>query len=235
MRQRGGNGDFQHQERRLGAKGSRHVVIGVADARHAGPGQHRNRKSRRQRDQEGACAPARGKGEKGKGQPCRRRQWSDESQHRMHPVADAARPSDRYAGQEADRRADGVAAELKFDGCQDAVQQLGKVVGVDFDDGLRRRKERQRQPRELCGRDLPQAQEQSQRPQPWRTLLQALPETAEQTAAQGRSENAARDDECSDGKAMGTRPLAEIFPQQAGEPKSDPRQTCEYRNAVGQK
>ena len=59
VRQRGRNGDLQHQERRLGAERARHVVIGVADARHARPGEHRDGKAGRQRDQERAGAPAR--------------------------------------------------------------------------------------------------------------------------------------------------------------------------------
>jgi hypothetical protein len=80
----------------------------------------------------------------------------------MHPVADAARPSNRNAGQEADRRADRVAAELKLDGGENAVEQLRKIIGIDFDDRLRRRKERQRQPGKFRGRDLPQGQEQSE-------------------------------------------------------------------------
>ena len=113
-------------------------------------------------------------------QPSGCRQRPDEAQHRMHPIADAARPSDRYAGQEADRGADHIAAELQLDRRKDADQQLRQIVGIDFDDGLRRRKERQRQPREFGGRDFPHGQEQPERQQPWRARLQPGPEAAEQ-------------------------------------------------------
>jgi hypothetical protein len=131
------------------------------------------------------------------------------------PIADAARPSDRHAGQETGRRPDRVTAELKFDGRKNTIQQFWQIVGIYFDDRLWWRKERQRQPREFCGRDLPEGQQQPERQQPWRTRLQSRSKATEPFAARGRGNDAAGDDKRSDSQRVGTRPIAQIFPQQA--------------------
>ncbi len=153
----------------------------------------------------------------------------------MYPVADAARPSNRHAGQKAGGRADGVAAELKFDGGKNTIQQFWQIVGIYFDDRLWRRKERQRQPCEFCGRELPQGQKQSECQQPRRTRLQARSETAEPFTARCRRNDAAGDDKRGDRKCMGTRPIAQILPQQAREPEANPRRGCGYGGSTGQK
>ena len=189
-------------------------------------------KAGRQRDQERAGAPARRKGEEGDRQPGRRRQRADEPQHRMHPVADAARPADRDAGQEADRGADDVAAELELDRGEDAVQQFRQIVGVDLDDGLRRREERQRQPREFRGRDFPQGQEQRRAPAATaRAGCRPAPNRPSRASRATVAENAAGDDKGGNRRAMGARPVADILPPQAGHAEADPRQAGEHAGA----
>ncbi len=76
------------------------IVIGVRDGGDAGPGEDRDGKSGRKRDQEDAGAPARRKGEKRQRQPCNRRQRADEAQHGMDPIARQLRPADGDADKE---------------------------------------------------------------------------------------------------------------------------------------
>ncbi len=126
-----------------------HVVIGRWHARHARPGEHGDGEGRGQRDQEGAGAAAGREEEEGERQPGGGRQRTDDAHHRMDPVADARRPAERHAGPEAHGGADDEAARQQPDGMQQAVAETGPVVGVDFDEGLRRGEEGQRQQVEL--------------------------------------------------------------------------------------
>ena len=57
----------------------------------------------RQGDQKYPGAPARRKHKERQRQPGGRRQRSDEAHHRMHPIADGARPTDRHAADEPER------------------------------------------------------------------------------------------------------------------------------------
>src|SRR5690349_16694367 len=97
----------------------------------------------------------------------------------MDPVADPRRPADRDAGDEADDSADQIAAELQLYGRPRTVGEFGKIVGIDLDDRLWRRKERQWQPGVFrCG-ELPKREEETERCDPWTALAQARPHAAE--------------------------------------------------------
>jgi len=60
------------------------------------------------------------------------------------------------------------------------------VVDYDLDNGLRRRKKRQRQQSELCGDGLPSSQKQREHEQPRRKPLETVEENSKTNAGKGR-------------------------------------------------
>ena len=173
LRQRRRYGHAQHQEPLAGAHGARHVV-GAVHARHAGPGQHGDGKPGCQRDQEHRRRPAGRKEVERHRQERGRRHRSQEAQHRMHPVAQPARPADRHAGQEARRRAQRETVEQQPQRIDQAVQEPLVVRGVDLDQRLRRREEGTGQQGQLGGCQLPTAHGHRQRREPRSGAAQRL-------------------------------------------------------------
>src|SRR6267378_559713 len=135
---------------------------------------NRDRKPGGERNQENAGAEARRKYEKCERQPGRRRQRPDEPQNRVDPITGEPRPADRHASHEPDRRTEKITGREQTSRGQDARSQPPPVVDYDFDNGLRRRKKRQRKQSELCGDGLPSSQKQRERDQPRRKPLETL-------------------------------------------------------------
>ena len=182
MRQCRRDRDLQDQEPAAGAQGARHVVVGALHAGDARPGEHSERKRRRQRDQERAGRRTGREDEEGKRQPGRRRQRPDQAHQWMDPVARALGPAQRDTDREAHDGADREAAEQQQErGEQRAAQPL-PVVGIDLDEGLGRGEERQRQEIELGCHDLPAGEPRRQHQQPGREAAE-LRQPGQQPAA----------------------------------------------------